>query len=176
MTEPTLLRLCGQFYTVPQDTCPHAFIRESFGLESGRYWINAKTGLYTDVRLRLLGGKGGFGSQLRAQGNKMSSKKRAGGYEACRDLSGRRIRTINQAKLIDEYLKKKPELEAKRDQEIRAKMEKAIRAPDERPIFKDVDFIKTSRDLADEVELAVQEALLAEDLDVIDPLGKLPAL
>lgn len=129
-----------------------------------------------DVRLRLLGGKGGFGSQLRAQGNKMSSKKRAGGYEACRDLSGRRIRTINQAKLIDEYLRKKPELEAKRDEEIRAKMEKAIRAPDERPIFKDVDFIKTSRDLADEVELAVQEALLPEDVDVIDPLGKLSAL
>lgn len=131
--------------------------------------------MFIDIRLRLVGGKGGFGSQLRAQGNKMSSKKRAGGYEACRDLSGRRIRTINQAKLIDEYLRKKPEIEAKREEEIRAKMEKAIRAPDQRPIFKDADFIRTSRELADEVELAVQEALLEEELDKIDPHGKLPA-
>ncbi|KAI8969000.1 Sde2 N-terminal domain-containing protein [Mycotypha africana] len=46
---------------------------------------------------RLLGGKGGFGSMLRAQGGRMNAQKTTN-YEACRDLQGRRIRTVNEAK------------------------------------------------------------------------------
>ena len=57
------------------------------------------------LRFRILGGKGGFGSQLRAQGNKMSSKKRAGDYSCCRDLTGRRIRTTEQNQKIEEHLR-----------------------------------------------------------------------
>lgn len=45
----------------------------------------------------LLGGKGGFGSQLRAAGGRMSSRK-TGNHDSCRDLSGRRLSTIKQAK------------------------------------------------------------------------------
>jgi esterase/lipase len=105
----------------------------------------------------------------------MSSKKRAGNYEACRDLSGRRIRTVNQARLINEYLQRKPELEAKKEQEIREKMEKAIRAPDRKIIFEDADFLQTTRRVVDEVELAVMEAIYGtDDLDGVDPNGKLP--
>ena len=175
MISSQLLRLCGQVYAVPAGSSPEQFLLHKFSLTEDLYWINSGSELVVDVRLRLCGGKGGFGSQLRAQGNKMSSKKRAGGYEACRDLSGRRIRTINQAKLISEYLDRKPELDAKRNEEIRDKMEKAINAPDQKPIFKDVDFIRTARDVADEVELAVNEAIFGGvDLDEIDPKGKLP--
>lgn len=46
---------------------------------------------------RLSGGKGGFGSMLRAQGGRMSSQKSTN-TDACRDLSGRRIKTVNEAK------------------------------------------------------------------------------
>jgi hypothetical protein len=49
------------------------------------------------LSLRMMGGKGGFGSMLRAQGGKMSSQKSTN-IEACRDLSGRRIKTVNAAK------------------------------------------------------------------------------
>lgn len=45
---------------------------------------------------RLLGGKGGFGSQLRAAGGRMSSGK-ATNMDSCRDLSGRRLGTIKEA-------------------------------------------------------------------------------
>lgn len=46
---------------------------------------------------RLLGGKGGFGSQLRAAGGRMSSQK-TNNNDSCRDLSGRRLNTIKEAK------------------------------------------------------------------------------
>lgn len=53
------------------------------------------------VTLRLtplvLGGKGGFGSQLRAAGGRMSSQKTSNN-DSCRDLSGRRLSTIKEAK------------------------------------------------------------------------------
>jgi hypothetical protein len=45
---------------------------------------------------QLLGGKGGFGSQLRAAGGRMSSQKTSNN-DACRDLSGRRLSTIKEA-------------------------------------------------------------------------------
>ena len=46
---------------------------------------------------RVLGGKGGFGSQLRAAGGRMSSQKTSNN-DSCRDLSGRRLSTIKEAK------------------------------------------------------------------------------
>lgn len=46
---------------------------------------------------RVLGGKGGFGSQLRAAGGRMSSQKTSNN-DSCRDLNGRRLRTIKDAK------------------------------------------------------------------------------
>lgn len=46
---------------------------------------------------RLRGGKGGFGSQLRAAGGRMSSQKTSNN-DSCRDLNGRRLSTIKEAK------------------------------------------------------------------------------
>ena len=46
---------------------------------------------------RLLGGKGGFGSQLRAAGGRMSSQK-TNNNDSCRDLTGRKLSTIKEAK------------------------------------------------------------------------------
>ena len=45
-----------------------------------------------DLRCRLRGGKGGFGSMLRAIGAQIE---KTTNREACRDLSGRRLRAIN---------------------------------------------------------------------------------
>lgn len=56
--------------------------------------------LYFNLSARLLGGKGGFGSMLRAQGGRMNAQKTTN-FEACRDLQGRRIRTVNEAKRLE---------------------------------------------------------------------------
>jgi hypothetical protein len=52
---------------------------------------------------RLIGGKGGFGSQLRAAGGRMSSQKTSNN-DSCRDLNGRKLSTIKEAKKCDFYI------------------------------------------------------------------------
>lgn len=52
--------------------------------------------VFVRLAVRLRGGKGGFASQLRAQGGRMSSNK-ATNNDSCRDLNGRRLSTIKEA-------------------------------------------------------------------------------
>ena len=79
----------------------------------------------------LCGGKGGFGSQLRAAGGRMSKKKKGGANAAeenasSRNLDGRRIRTVNEAKALAEYLAIKPEMERKEKERRRARWEQIV--------------------------------------------------
>uniref|UniRef100_A0A6N2MZR2 Ubiquitin-like domain-containing protein n=1 Tax=Salix viminalis TaxID=40686 RepID=A0A6N2MZR2_SALVM len=52
--------------------------------------------------LRLLGGKGGFGSLLRGAATKAGQKK-TDNFDACRDMSGRRLRHVNAEKKLEEW-------------------------------------------------------------------------
>ncbi|PWN43421.1 hypothetical protein IE81DRAFT_322494 [Ceraceosorus guamensis] len=65
-----------------------------------------------EVRSRLRGGKGGFGSMLRAQGGKMSAKGKDQNTDSCRDLNGRRLSTMKQAKQLAAYIAEAPAREA----------------------------------------------------------------
>lgn len=79
--------------------------------------------LSIDLSYRCLGGKGGFGSQLRAAGGRMSSKRKKNqgdGNGSSRNLDGRRVRTVNEAKALAEYLSIKPDME-KKEKEKRMK-------------------------------------------------------
>lgn len=112
------------------------------------------------VRLRLLGGKGGFGSQLRAQGSKMSSKKRSGNYEACRDLAGRRIRTQTQAQKIADYLLALPELERQKREAVKDKMIETIDKAERRRPFADIRYVEKSKEAIENTEYAVLKSQL----------------
>jgi len=78
----------------------------------------------------LLGGKGGFGSQLRAAGGRMSSRKKRDGEAnaSSRNLDGRRLRTVTEAKKLAEYLATKPEMERKEKEERRRRWESIVEA------------------------------------------------
>lgn len=52
--------------------------------------------------LRLRGGKGGFGSLLRGAATKAGQKK-TNNFDACRDMSGRRLRHVNAEKKMEEW-------------------------------------------------------------------------
>ncbi|KAL4868559.1 telomere stability and silencing-domain-containing protein [Aspergillus spectabilis] len=81
------------------------------------------------------GGKGGFGSQLRAAGGRMSSRrKRNQGDDngSSRNLDGRRIRTINEAKALAEYLAVKPEMDKKEKEERRRRWQAVVEAAEKR--------------------------------------------
>ncbi|KAI1869997.1 uncharacterized protein JN550_005587 [Neoarthrinium moseri] len=83
----------------------------------------------------LCGGKGGFGSQLRAAGGRMSSRKKKNNGDAnasSRNLDGRRLRTVNEAKALAEYLAIKPEMEQKEKEKRREKWQQIVDAADQK--------------------------------------------
>lgn len=87
--------------------------------------LSERTDDFLGFRLsaRLCGGKGGFGSQLRAAGGRMSSKKKKNQGDSngsSRNLDGRRLRTVTEAKALAEYLAIKPDME-KKEKELRRK-------------------------------------------------------
>ncbi|KAG6013549.1 hypothetical protein E4U54_006592 [Claviceps lovelessii] len=82
----------------------------------------------------LCGGKGGFGSQLRAAGGRMSSRKKKNqeDHGSSRNLDGRRLRTVNEAKALAEYLAIKPEMEKKEKEKRRERWEKIVHMSEEK--------------------------------------------
>ncbi|KAF2737531.1 hypothetical protein EJ04DRAFT_510192 [Polyplosphaeria fusca] len=93
--------------------------------------LSSPTDTFLPLRLTvpLCGGKGGFGSILRAQGGRMSSRKKRDDADAngsSRNLDGRRLRTVAEAKALAEYLAAKPELEKKEQAEKRKRWEDIV--------------------------------------------------
>ncbi|KAK4202539.1 telomere stability and silencing-domain-containing protein [Triangularia verruculosa] len=75
----------------------------------------------------LCGGKGGFGSQLRAAGGRMSKRKKTQEDNgSSRNLDGRRLRTITEAKALAEYLAIKPEMDKKEREARKKRWEKIV--------------------------------------------------
>lgn len=130
---------------------------------------------------RLLGGKGGFGSQLRAAGGRMSSQK-TNNNDSCRDLTGRKLSTIKEAKKLAAYIQHEPDRLAAKAEAQKAKLEDLERKlgieasssstkpsdpnspPDvlagKKHRFDDTEYLEQSRDLKDGVKNAVAVALL----------------
>ena len=74
-----------------------------------------------DVALSLIGGKGGFGSMLRALGAQIE---KTTNNEACRDLSGRRLRDINEETRLKNYVAGHAEREREKAKKKEEKLEK----------------------------------------------------
>ena len=83
----------------------------------------------------LRGGKGGFGSQLRAAGGRMASRKKRNQGEtngSSRNLDGRRLRTVTEAKALAEYLAIKPDMDKRQKEARRKRWEEVIQVVEER--------------------------------------------
>ncbi|KAH9974831.1 telomere stability and silencing-domain-containing protein [Russula compacta] len=127
---------------------------------------------------RMRGGKGGFGSQLRAAGGRMSSQKTSNN-DSCRDLSGRRLSTIKEAKRLAEYLEQEPARKKAAAEAQRAKLEALERklgidaeaeagpsssgdlaqVAGKKHRFDDTEYLEQSRELVDNVKSAVSAGL-----------------
>ncbi|GJN94188.1 hypothetical protein Rhopal_007262-T1 [Rhodotorula paludigena] len=81
-------------------------------------------GRFVALRLavRVRGGKGGFASQLRAQGGRMSSNK-AQNTDSCRGLDGRRLSTMKEAQRLATLLEAEPDRLAAAAQAKQKKLE-----------------------------------------------------
>ncbi|ORY76307.1 telomere stability and silencing-domain-containing protein [Protomyces lactucae-debilis] len=108
----------------------------------------------------VLGGKGGFGSQLRTAGSRMKRKKH--NNDAAKDASGRRIATLKQAKQLAEALRDLPEREALQREAKRAQLEKCIADAEGRAgrriKFDDEDYLEVSESLLEGIGYALEEA------------------
>lgn len=104
------------------------------------------------VCMRLVGGKGGFGSMLRAIGAQIE---KTTNREACRDLSGRRLRDINEEKRLKEYLEK----QANKDDEAASKIARKIERLRSKPKheFKDDEYFEARTNLMDDVSDALED-------------------
>lgn len=106
------------------------------------------------VCMRFLGGKGGFGSMLRAIGAQIE---KTTNREACRDLSGRRLRDINEEKRLKEYLEKQKDNQEDEAAKVARKIERLRSKPKHE--FKDDEYFETRSNLLDDVSSALEDGL-----------------
>lgn len=102
--------------------------------------------------LRLRGGKGGFGSMLRAIGAQIE---KTTNREACRDLSGRRLRDINEEKRIRDWLEKQKNAPEDQKAKFQKKIEKLLAKP--KHDFKDEDYEQQRTELTQNIDEAVEQ-------------------
>lgn len=99
-------------------------------------YLSSENDDFLSLRLSvpLCGGKGGFGSQLRAAGGRMSSrkKKEQEDHGSSRNLDGRRLRTVNEAKALAEYLAIKPDMDKKEKDRRRERWEQIVSVSEQR--------------------------------------------
>ncbi|XP_070577337.1 splicing regulator SDE2-like [Ptychodera flava] len=108
------------------------------------------------VCFRLPGGKGGFGSMLRMIGAQIE---KTTNREACRDLSGRRLRDVNDEKRLAEWLKKQADKERERQARKREKLERMASEP--KHIFNDQKYSQQKESIMENVHDALSQGMQA---------------
>lgn len=106
---------------------------------------------------KLLGGKGGFGSMLRALGSQIE---KTTNNEACRDLSGRRMRDVNNETKMMEWVKNKAEKDKQKEKDKIEKLERQMQRP--KHFFNDPEYEKSLEATSDSVEDALKSGLKAK--------------
>ncbi|KAJ2850697.1 hypothetical protein GGI22_005351 [Coemansia erecta] len=108
---------------------------------------------------RLAGGKGGFGSMLRSQGSRMKSDKPEN-YDDCRDLYGRRLKTLKEAKSIVDKLEAEEEAREMIKERRRKKIQDGLRGPPEKKYrFDDVEYTKSCEQTVDATKSTTRKAM-----------------
>ncbi|XP_014673553.1 PREDICTED: protein SDE2 homolog [Priapulus caudatus] len=120
-------------------------IRDDTPITSGNVFV---------VWARLPGGKGGFGSMLRAIGAQIE---KTTNREACRDLSGRRLRDINQEKRIKDWVGKQHERDREQQERRKQRLERLMQPPKHN--FSDPDYEKNRSAISGDVDEALQQGM-----------------
>ncbi|KAJ2001270.1 hypothetical protein GGI04_003807 [Coemansia thaxteri] len=130
---------------------------------AGRHGISAAEALaqpiaWMSLRGRTLGGKGGFGSMLRSQGSKMATNKPAN-YDNCRDLYGRRLKTLREAKTIVENLEAEEHAKEAAAERRRKKIADGLKetAP-KKYRFDDVEYTRNCEEIVESTKQATRKA------------------
>ncbi|KAM4772176.1 splicing regulator SDE2 [Rhinophrynus dorsalis] len=123
-----------------------------------------QNGLVYSLEPRLCGGKGGFGSMLRALGAQIE---KTTNREACRDLSGRRLRDVNHEKAMAEWTKKQADREAEKEQRRLERLQRKLAEP--KHYFTDPEYHQQCSDMSERLEESVIKGLQASSSTVVSP-------
>ncbi|XP_054853203.1 splicing regulator SDE2 [Eublepharis macularius] len=113
---------------------------------------------------KLCGGKGGFGSMLRALGAQIE---KTTNREACRDLSGRRLRDVNHEKAMAEWVKQQAEREAEKEQRRLERLKRKLAEP--KHFFTNPDYQQQCHEMAERLEDSVLKGMQASSSKVVSP-------
>uniref|UniRef100_A0ACB8GBL9 Uncharacterized protein n=1 Tax=Sphaerodactylus townsendi TaxID=933632 RepID=A0ACB8GBL9_9SAUR len=113
---------------------------------------------------RLCGGKGGFGSMLRALGAQIE---KTTNREACRDLSGRRLRDVNHEKEMAEWVKQQAEREAEKEQRRLERLKRKLAEP--KHFFTNPDYQQQCHEMAERLEDSVLKGMQAFSGNMVSP-------
>lgn len=148
-----------------------AFIHETFGVSKDGYYIicNGKKIDYLQQELgsnlvhkvlnivpRTFGGKGGFGSMLRAIGAQIE---KTTNREACRDLSGRRLRDINEEQRLKNWIAQQADREKEVSENRKKRLERLCQEPKHE--FKDDKYNESRSNMSEEINSAIDKGISA---------------
>lgn len=129
--------------------------------------ISLRNNSHIDILIPLLGGKGGFGSLLRAIGAQIE---KTTNRDACRDLSGRRLRDVKREDELKKLIALQEKLQEERKRRKKEKLEKLKKKSELSStsasiqelvaMFDDHDYNKRRRELSDIIEAAVDRGII----------------
>lgn len=115
------------------------------------------TDIFIHLFIPILGGKGGFGSMLRAIGAQIE---KTTNREACRDLSGRRLRDVNEEKRIKEWIKKQADRKKEEEKRKREKLKQIAEGNIATNCkYDDEDFEKFRTEIPDIIDESITQGL-----------------
>lgn len=129
--------------------------------------VNLKNNCHLSLSIPVLGGKGGFGSLLRAIGAQIE---KTTNRDACRDLRGRRLRDVKREEELQKLLALQAKLQEEQKLRKQEKLDK-LKSKSEsyelsRPIqelvamFDDHEYNKRRLDIADILDAAVDKGII----------------
>jgi len=110
------------------------------------------------VHLRVLGGKGGFGSLLRSFGSQFY---KSTNQDMCRDLSGRRLKDVKEEEKLKKYISKASQRESEKQKKLDEKYKKLKNLGEKKHEFNDSDYSRQKERILEETEDALQQGLEA---------------
>nr|SVE77412.1 EOG090X0OE5 [Daphnia lumholtzi] len=119
---------------------------------------------FVRTSISLAGGKGGFGSMLRAIGAQIE---KTTNREACRDLSGRRLRDINEEKRLKDWVSKQADREKEREERKQKKLEKLRQEYHHE--FHDPEYFRVRSEVLDTVNEALEQGIQASSSTADEP-------
>nr|SVE74619.1 EOG090X0OE5 [Daphnia barbata] len=126
-----------------------------------------KSDTFVRTNISLVGGKGGFGSMLRAIGAQIE---KTTNREACRDLSGRRLRDINEEKRLKDWVSKQADREKEREERKQKKLEKLRQEYHHE--FHDPEYFRVRSEVLDNVNEALEQGIQASSSTADEPPPK----